>query len=389
MKIIQVFICTIAISFFMPDLLLAQPFETEDEWKIYFKNKSKKNNLDKIEGIWNFSEDLEVVVLNNTGYGDLLKSKVFIYKIDENYSVYFLGAEPPREYQLVESSTSGMFLLSIKFINTNSLVTVPVILTNSGLIKYEIYMPSKELDFVVKKSNKSVANGTSVKISGNLLKLFPKEDDYSETFSTTGSGLGISSNGIIITNFHVIEGAKTIKVRGINSNLEISYNGKIILCDKNNDLALIKIEDNRFSTLGKIPFSFKKTQSKVGENIFVLGYPLIGTMGDEIKLTNGIISSNCGYQGDVTSYQISAPVQPGNSGGPLFDKQGNVIGLITSKHLNTENVSYAIKNVYLMSLIESLVPVPKFPTENLLLNKTLSQQFDILKKYVYIIETTK
>ena len=66
------------------------------------------------------------------------------------------------------------------------------------------------------------------------------------------------------------------------------------------------------------------TTSEVGEEVFVLGYPLTATMGDEIKLTTGVISSKSGFQGDISQYQISAPVQPGNSGGPLFDSKGNI-----------------------------------------------------------------
>ncbi len=79
--------------------------------------------------------------------------------------------------------------------------------------------------------------------------------------------------------------------------------------------------------------------SDVGETVYVSGYPLRATMGDEIKLTNGIKS---GFQGDITNYQISVPVQPGNSDGPLPDSNGNVTGVISAKHIGAENVSYAV-----------------------------------------------
>ena len=86
------------------------------------------------------------------------------------------------------------------------------------------------------------------------------------------------------------------------------------------------------------------------------------TMGDEVKLTNGIISSKSGFQGDVTSYQITAPVQQGNSGGPLFDSKGNIIGIINAKHAGAENASYAIKASYLMNLIDLMPTPPKLQT---------------------------
>ena len=109
-------------------------------------------------------------------------------------------------------------------------------------------------------------------------------------------------------------------------------------------------------------------------------------MGDEVKLTNGIISAKSGFQGDITTYQISAPVQPGNSGGPLFDNKGNLIGIINAKHLGTENVSYAIKVAYLLNLIETMPTTPKLQTINSLTNKSLAEQVKIIKNYTYIIE---
>lgn len=70
----------------------------------------------------------------------------------------------------------------------------------------------------------------------------------------------------------------------------------------------------------------------VGEDIYVLGYPLTATMGEEVKLTNGIINAKTRFDGDVYQYQISTPVQPGNSGEPLIDYNGNVIGVVCAKH---------------------------------------------------------
>ena len=105
-----------------------------------------------------------------------------------------------------------------------------------------------------------------------------------------------------------------------------------------------------------------------------------------MELTNGIISSKTGFQGDVTSYQLSAPVQPGNSGGPLFDDKGNIVGVINAKHLDTENVTYAVKSTYLLNLIEILPLPPKLQPINNLGGKTLSEQVKLVKNYTYIIE---
>jgi S1-C subfamily serine protease len=109
-------------------------------------------------------------------------------------------------------------------------------------------------------------------------------------------------------------------------------------------------------------------------------------MGNEIKLTNGIISSNKGFQDDVSSFQISAPIQPGNSGCPLFNTKGDLIGIINAKHIGAENASYAIKSNYLVSLVNSLLEPPRVNSQSTLVGKSLTSQVEILKKFVYIIE---
>lgn len=222
------------------------------------------------------------------------------------------------------------------------------------------------------------------------IKMFPASTDNfissPSASASSGTGYAISSNGYIATNHHVTNGASTIKVRGINGDFSKSYIAKVIIEDKNNDLSIIKIDDPSFTSLGTIPYIISSRASDVGSSVFVLGYPLRATMGDEVKLTNGIISSKSGFQGDVTSYQITAPVQPGNSGGPLFDDKGSIIGIINAKHGIAENASYAIKASYLMNLIDLMPTPPKLQTISTVTGKPLTEQVKILKKFTYIIE---
>lgn len=149
-------------------------------------------------------------------------------------------------------------------------------------------------------------------------------------------------------------------------------------------MAILKISDSQFNGFGTIPYKVKTSTSDVGEDIFVLGYPLTTTMGEEIKLTTGVISSKTGFQGDVSSYQISAPVQPGNSGGPLFDSKGNVIGIVSAKHVGAENVGYAIKASYLNSLVESLSGIT-LPTNNTLSSLSLSEKVKKVDDFIFLI----
>jgi S1-C subfamily serine protease len=225
------------------------------------------------------------------------------------------------------------------------------------------------------------------------IKMFPSStDNIPNSFSEgvgSGTGFAISSDGYIVTNYHVINGASSIKIKGVNGDFSKTFKAKVLIEDKNNDLSIIKIDDQSFTSLGTIPYVIANRASDVGSSVFVLGYPLRATMGDEVKLTNGIISSKSGFQGDVTSYQTTAPVQPGNSGGPLFDDKGNIIGIINAKHLVAENAAYAIKVSYLMNLID-LMPSPlKLQTISTVSGKPLTEQVKILKKFTYIIETNQ
>lgn len=200
----------------------------------------------------------------------------------------------------------------------------------------------------------------------------------------TGSGFALG-DGYIATNYHVIEGAKNISIRDINDE-GVAYKGYTVATDKVHDLAIVKIVDSKYSGGNSIPYTIGKSSPKVGDEIFVLGYPLVSTMGTEIKLTNGIISAASGYKGDNSSYQISAAVQPGNSGGPMLDMEGNVVGIVSAKHMEAESAGYAVKIQYLLSLIKDSNIDIKLSNNSKVKNKKLSKKVVQIKPYVYLIE---
>lgn len=223
------------------------------------------------------------------------------------------------------------------------------------------------------------------KYQDTYIKMFPDIQTITQNSASSGSGFFLSNDGYIITNYHVIENARSIKISGVNDDYHKSYTARVEISDKQNDLAILKISDSTFQPLKCIPYTFKYETSSVGEDCFVLGYPLISTMGMDIKLTNGIISSKTGFEGNIADYQISAPVQPGNSGGPLFDKNGNIIGVVCAKHLEAENAGYAIKANYIRNLVELLPKEIQMPKTNLLSGKTLPEQVELASKAVCLI----
>lgn len=333
---------------------------TEQKLKSHFLS----NGADPVEGIYE----------STVQTFDMPKYKLAVVKTNNGYNlVYIDGAsnyldwtEGEVKAKLTKTATPNLFKagwkMGNKFENSNAYISF-----ETGL-----------MNLVMQEKDKSV-----------YLKLFPTSDDNVNVSSNTpasGTGFDITSNGLIVTNSHVINGATKISVRGINGDFSKLYSAKLLTEDKNNDLAIIQINDPTFTSLGSIPFTIAARTSDVGSSVYALGYPLKSVMGDEIKLTNGIISSKSGFQGDVTSYQISVPLQPGNSGGPLFDANGNLVGVVNARLTIGENVSYAIKVSYLTNLLDLLATPPKLQTINSLTGKPLTEQVKILNKFVYIIE---
>lgn len=220
-----------------------------------------------------------------------------------------------------------------------------------------------------------------------FIKDYPSATEYEQVQLAEWSGTGFAiADGYLVTNYHVINGAKTITIKGVNGKMKESYKGYVVASDREHDLAIIKIVDKKYNGFDDIPYCIGNNVPEVGDDIFVLGYPMINTMGKDIKLTNGIISASSGFKGDQSMYQISAAVQPGNSGGPLFDNEGNVIGIINAKHADAENANYAIKVSYLFSLINGSDLGIKMPDNNKIKSKSLSKKVKLVKPFVYLIE---
>ncbi|MBP6872076.1 MAG: trypsin-like peptidase domain-containing protein [Bacteroidales bacterium] len=210
----------------------------------------------------------------------------------------------------------------------------------------------------------------------------------SEGWKGNGTGFFISTDGYLATNYHVISEASEIEIEFIRNGQKQNYKAKVVQSDKQNDLAILIVDDNSFRPFISVPYNFQTSISDVGSNVFALGYPMALTvMGTEIKFTDGKISSKTGFQGDIATYQMTTPIQPGNSGGPLFDYDGNLIGINSSKIRSdyADNVSYAIKTNYLKNLIDVLPVTLKLPNDKTIMSKTLTEKIKIMSDYVVLI----
>jgi S1-C subfamily serine protease len=169
------------------------------------------------------------------------------------------------------------------------------------------------------------------------------------------------------------------------------FKATVFQTDKINDLAVIKITDSTFVPLPILPYQLANETIAIGNEVFSLGYPIADVMGETVKFTEGKISSLTGINEDVTKYQLTAPIQNGNSGGPLFDNSGNVVGIIESslnkEKYNSENVNYAVKSRLIKNIVD-LIPLTSDKGKG---KKTSSlsqvEKTKVFSDYVVMIQT--
>lgn len=175
----------------------------------------------------------------------------------------------------------------------------------------------------------------------------------SRSGGATRSGTGwFMDRGVVVTSLHVVNDAESITL--------VTADGRevpatLLYSDREHDLAMLSTE------VVDIPgLPVQENDAGIGTPVFTIGFPHSSVMGIRPKLSDGVISSTAGLRDDPTSYQISVPVQSGNSGGPLLDMSGSVVGVVSAKLSSgrmqaatgdaTENVNYAVKSVHVLGL---------------------------------------
>jgi len=208
------------------------------------------------------------------------------------------------------------------------------------------------------------------------------DDTNAKPASFGGSGFAISGNGYIVTNYHVVRGADSIHVQ----NGKGSYKVQSVYTDPVNDIAILKINDKTFENLPSLPYTIKKGASSLGESVFTLGFPK-----DDIVLGDGYVSSKNGINGDTLAYQVAIPVNPGNSGGPLLDNSGNIVGIINGKENKTDGATFAVKSKYIMEALsaipqDSLSKRVSYGKKSVLRGLKRNKQVEKMQDYVFMIK---
>lgn len=217
----------------------------------------------------------------------------------------------------------------------------------------EYRIGSKALFGLSWEVRRDVLAGTSSVLGQNihLIKTYPTSGG-SDFITGVGTAWAVTENGVFITAAHVIDGKSKIFV-GFKE--KSPQEASVLVLDQKLDLAVVKTIGDKAKYK---PIPILDSTAPNGTEITAFGFPLAFEVGDDIKVTGGLVSSQSGFQRDVTTYQISASTQPGNSGGPIVDKYGNAIGVVVAQindaavGTDADLVNYAVKSPYLKPLLD-------------------------------------
>jgi serine protease Do len=198
-----------------------------------------------------------------------------------------------------------------------------------------------------------------------------------------GTGFLIDNKGLMITNAHVVKNSTNIYVQ---NNKGEQFKAIVLKLDIPRDVAIIKIDDEHFKSLVSLPYGIRKSSTDIAEPVFILGFPR-----DEIVYGEGYLSARTGYNGDTLSCQIAVPANPGNSGGPVFNHYGEVIGILSAKETQSEGAVFAIQSKYIFKALDelkknSLYENVKIPVKSSIADLDKVQQVKKIQDCIFIVK---
>jgi serine protease Do len=209
------------------------------------------------------------------------------------------------------------------------------------------YLTNRESNYVKLKGE---VDQLKLAVNGPRRAKLPRPAKINNPGKFRGTGFAISSNGYIVTDYHLVNNADSVYVENADGK---SFKTKTIWLDPQTDVAILEITDTSFTKLGALPYNIKKSESDIGESVYSLGYPR-----DARVLGVGYLTASNGFKSDKssdsTTYQVSIPVNQGDSGGPVIDSKGNVIGIVSAKETHVEGAHFAIKSNYLLKALHDI-----------------------------------
>lgn len=212
----------------------------------------------------------------------------------------------------------------------------------------------------------------------------PEKPRLDAKFRATGFVID-ADNNFIVTNAHVVnEAHNQLIIENIKGE---QYNAEAVYVDPASDLAIIKVTDKEFKKLAPMPYGIRRNNAELGEQVFTLGYPK-----QEVVYGEGYISARNGYMLDTIYFQMSTSANEGNSGSPVINKKGELLGIITSMETNAEGVVFALKSSNIYKAIEEVNKLKTYPaikltnTNSSIKNLPRESQIKRLQDYVFMIK---
>ena len=231
----------------------------------------------------------------------------------------------------IENNKSGLSPNVLTYVSNCLIDDLVNIIYHAGETWLDLDTFSRRLE-TVKPLNEIIIRKCTSKLSTDRTPEQRGGDEGRQTYASgspkldsTGSGAIVSTDGFVLTNNHVVNDCTNITIRDTHKEVR---RASIFATDERSDLAILKITES----VSLPAASFRAGASAdTGESVVALGFPLAGLLASEVNVSFGYISATAGLADDTGQLQISAPVQPGNSGGPLLDQSGNIVGVVVSK----------------------------------------------------------
>ena len=351
---------------------------TPDE-KAFFENLRKTNpeldqlvvehtlflqQIDSFSDRKNFKVDLQHIHTELTEKGDIKPAK-----LEGKAKVVYLW----KRYKRVAAIAASIAIVT----------TLGVSLLVNSLMPRANQSELQSLSREMKKTNDRLNVQTS-EVNNLKDKMKDNTGGANMPFRTAGTGFMLDGKGFLATNAHIVKNSTNIFV---TNNQNQQFKAIIVFTDLAKDIAILKIADDDFKPITNIPYGIRKSSTDVAESIYTLGFPR-----NDIVYSEGYLSAKTGLNGDTLSCQLGIAANPGNSGGPVFNHDGEVIGILSTKKAQAEGVAFAIQSKYIFNVIEELKKNDtafqrvKLPVKSSLNSLNRQQQVKKIQDFVYMIK---